>query len=90
MFKFTEAISFLVNCETQKEVDDFWGKLSSGGSEQPCGWLKDKFGVSWQIIPTVLSRMLSDQNAEKAGRVTQAMLQMRKIDTAKLRVAFES
>ena len=88
-FRFTEAISFFVNCETQQEVDELWEKLSAGGEEQRCGWLKDKYGLSWQIIPTVLGELMGDQDAEKAGRVTQAMLQMNKIDIAGLRRAYD-
>ena len=87
-FKFTEAISLYVNCETQDEVDYYWGKLTAGGGEpSQCGWLKDKFGLSWQIIPTALPRLLSDPDREKANRVMQAMLQMQKIDVAKLEAA---
>lgn len=89
-FKFTEAISFFVSCETQAEVDELWEKLSSGGSKQRCGWLKDKFGVSWQIIPSILGEMLQDEDHEKSGRVMQAMLQMSKIDIARLKQAYES
>ncbi len=88
-FKFTEAISLFVNCETQEEVDELWRKLSEGGEGGPCGWLKDKYGVSWQIIPTVLGEMLQDLDAEKANRVVQAMLQMSKIDLAALKRAYE-
>ena len=88
-YKFTEAISFFVNCKTQEEVDDLWKKLSEGGEEGPCGWLKDKFGLSWQIIPTVLGELLSDPDPVKSQRVMQAMLQMKKIDTAKLKQAYE-
>lgn len=84
-FKFTEAISFFVNCETQEEVDELWEKLSEGGEESQCGWLKDKFGLSWQIIPTALGELLGDKDPEKAKRVMQAMLQMHKIDIDKLR-----
>src|ERR1043166_7095520 len=73
-FKFTEAISFVVNCQTQDEVDKYWAKLSAGGAEVQCGWLKDKFGLSWQIVPTVLPRLLGDPDREKAGRVMQALL----------------
>lgn len=87
-FKFTEAISLYVNCETQEEVDALWEKLSEGGEKGPCGWLKDKFGLSWQIIPTTLGELLQDKDAEKAGRVMQAMLQMSKIDIAGLRRAY--
>ena len=88
-FKFTEAISFYVHCESQEEVDYFWEKLTTGGEEGPCGWLKDKFGVSWQIVPNVLAELMSDPDAAKAGRVTQAMLQMKKIDIARLKQAYE-
>jgi len=88
-FKFTEAISLFVNCETQEEVDHFWEKLSAGGEKSRCGWLKDKFGVSWQIIPTVLGKMLQDKDPKKAGRVMQAMLQMDKIDIETLQQAYE-
>jgi predicted 3-demethylubiquinone-9 3-methyltransferase (glyoxalase superfamily) len=87
-FKFNEAISLLVNCETQEEVDEFWEKLSEGGEKGPCGWLKDKYGVSWQIVPTVLEEMLQDEDAEKANRVMKAMLQMSKIDIAGLEKAY--
>jgi predicted 3-demethylubiquinone-9 3-methyltransferase (glyoxalase superfamily) len=89
MFKFTEAISLFVNCETQEEVDALWNKLTEGGQESQCGWLKDKYGLSWQIIPTTLMKLMSDPDREKAGRVMQAMLQMKKIDIAKLRQAYE-
>jgi predicted 3-demethylubiquinone-9 3-methyltransferase (glyoxalase superfamily) len=89
LFKFTEAISFFVNCETQQEVDELWDKLSSGGKPSRCGWLKDKYGLSWQIIPSVLGRMLGDKDPAKAQRVMQAMLQMEKIDIAKLRQAYD-
>lgn len=87
-FKFTEAISLLVNCETQTEVDELWRKLSAGGEESQCGWLKDQFGLSWQIIPTALGKMLSDKDPKKAGRVMQAMLPMRKIELPKLERAY--
>ena len=87
-FKFTEAISFFVNCETQDEVNELWSKLTAdGGEESQCGWLKDKFGVSWQIIPTALNELLSDPDREKANRVMQAMLKMGKIEIAELRRA---
>lgn len=79
-FTFTEAISFQVSCKTHEEVDAFWSKLSEGGEEGPCGWLKDKYGVSWQIIPTALPELLGDPDREKAQRVMQAMLEMKKID----------
>lgn len=88
-FKFTEAISFCVNCETQEEVDEYWEKLSQGGEEGPCGWLKDKYGLSWQINPTVLGEMLADKDRKKAGRVMNAMLQMKKIDIKALKRAYE-
>ena len=88
-FKFNESISFVVNCETQEEVDYYWQKLTAdGGQESQCGWLKDKFGVSWQITPSVLIDMLHDKDAEKAERVMNAMLQMQKIDIAKLNAAY--
>jgi len=79
-FTFSEAISFQVSCETQEEVDAFWSKLSAGGEEGPCGWLKDKFGVSWRIVPTALPRLLGDPDREKSKRVMQAMLEMKKIE----------
>ena len=88
-FKFTEAISLYVNCESQEEVDYFWSKLSEGGETSQCGWLKDKFGLSWQIIPSALPRLMNDPDREKANRVMQAMLQMQKIDVAKLQRAYE-
>jgi len=88
-FKFTEAISFVVNCETQKEVDYFWGKLLAGGQESQCGWLKDKFGLSWQIVPTVLNDMLADPDPARSQRVMKAMLQMKKIDIATLEKAYK-
>ncbi len=87
-FKFTEAISFSVNCETQKEVDQFWEKLSQGGEEGPCGWLKDRYGLSWQINPVILGEMLSDPDPRKSRRVMQAMLKMKKIDIAALKKAY--
>ncbi len=88
-YKFTEAISFFVNCETQAEVDELWAKLSAGGEEGPCGWLKDKYGVSWQIVPAFLGEMLSDPDPERSQRVMKAMLQMKKIDINVLRRAYE-
>jgi predicted 3-demethylubiquinone-9 3-methyltransferase (glyoxalase superfamily) len=88
-FKFTEAISLFVNCETQEEVDELWEKLSAGGQESRCGWLKDKFGLSWQIIPKALGVMLQDKDPEKSKRVMKAMLQMAKIDIQGLRQAYE-
>jgi len=88
-FTFTPAISFFVNCETQQEVDELWEKLSEGGEKGRCGWLKDKYGLSWQIIPFVLGMMLQDKDAEKAKRVMQAMLQMDKIDIERLKQAHD-
>ncbi len=88
-FKFTEAISFFVNCETQQEVDELWEKLSEGGEKSRCGWLKDKYGLSWQIIPTALGKMLNDKDPVKSKRVLNAMLQMDKIDIITLRQAYE-
>jgi len=88
-FKFNESVSFVVNCETQDEVDYFWAKLTShGGEESACGWLKDKYGLSWQITPTVLIDMLHDKDPPKAERVMKAMLEMKKIDIEKLKVAY--
>jgi predicted 3-demethylubiquinone-9 3-methyltransferase (glyoxalase superfamily) len=91
IFKFNEAISFQVHCETQKEVDYYWEKLSEGGDEkaQQCGWLKDKYGVSWQIVPAVLGRMLQDKDAKKSQRVMKALLQMHKLDIKILKQAYE-
>lgn len=88
-FKFTEAISFSVDCKTQEEVDELWEKLSAGGEEGSCGWLKDKYGLSWQINPTVLGEMLSDPDPQKSQRVMKAMLQMTKIDIQALKNAYE-
>lgn len=88
-FKFTEAVSFLVNCETQAEVDEFWARLSEGGQPGPCGWLKDRFGLSWQIFPTVLGKLLQDKDPAKSQRVMKAMLQMSKIDIAGLQRAYD-
>jgi len=78
-FKFTEALSFLINCETQEEVDELWEKLSEGGEKGPCGWLKDRYGLSWQVVPTILDELIRDPDPEKSQRVMQAMLQMGKI-----------
>jgi predicted 3-demethylubiquinone-9 3-methyltransferase (glyoxalase superfamily) len=89
IFKFTEAVSFMVNCETQEEVDYFWSKLSAGGEESRCCWLKDKFGLSWQVVPVVLIEMLADKDTAKAKRVTHAMLQMDKIDIPTLKKAYD-
>jgi predicted 3-demethylubiquinone-9 3-methyltransferase (glyoxalase superfamily) len=88
-FKFTEAISFVVNCETQEEVDYYWEKLSEEGKEVQCGWLKDKYGLSWQVVPTILPELLSDKDAAKSQRVMEAMLQMVKLDIKKLKQAAE-
>jgi predicted 3-demethylubiquinone-9 3-methyltransferase (glyoxalase superfamily) len=88
-FRFNEAISLVVNCETQEEVDHYWERLSEGGDEkaQQCGWLKDRYGVSWQVVPTLLPQLLADPDPEKARRATEAMLKMKKIDLAALRRA---
>ena len=88
-FKFTEAISLRVNCESQKEVDELWETLSAGGEKSQCGWLKDKYGLSWQIVPTVLDEMMGDKDTKKAARVMTAMLKMQKLDIAALKQAFE-
>jgi predicted 3-demethylubiquinone-9 3-methyltransferase (glyoxalase superfamily) len=88
-FKFNEAVSFAVDCKSQEEVDTYWKKLTEGGEESVCGWLKDKYGLSWQITPTVLGEMLADKNPEKAGRVMAAMLKMKKIDIATLKKAYD-
>ena len=88
-FKFTEAVSFVVNCTTQEEVDYFWEKLSEGGQEIQCGWLKDKYGLSWQVVPTILIEFLQDKDPVKAQRVMKAMLQMKKIEIEPLKRAYE-
>ena len=88
-FTFTPAISLFVNCEVQEEVDELWKKLSAGGSEERCGWLKDKFGLSWQIIPSALGKLLGDKDPEKAKRVMMAMLKMNKIEVKKLQEAYD-
>jgi predicted 3-demethylubiquinone-9 3-methyltransferase (glyoxalase superfamily) len=90
LFKFNEAVSFQVNCKTQDEIDYYWERLGEGGDPkaQQCGWLKDKYGLSWQIVPSVLNEMLSDPNEEKSGRAMEAMLQMKKLDIAKLERAY--
>jgi predicted 3-demethylubiquinone-9 3-methyltransferase (glyoxalase superfamily) len=88
-FKFTEAVSLFVSCETQEEVDELWAKLSDGGEEGRCGWLKDRFGLSWQIVPTALGQMLGDRDPAKSQRVMQAMLRMNKIDVQGLRQAYD-
>jgi predicted 3-demethylubiquinone-9 3-methyltransferase (glyoxalase superfamily) len=87
-FKFTEAISLLVSCETQREIDDLWAKLTAGGQEHACGWLKDKFGLSWQVVPTAFFRLVEDPDTEKSQRVMEAMLQMTKFDIARLEEAY--
>ena len=89
VFKFNEAISFQVSCKSQKEVDYYWEKLSKGGEKGQCGWLKDKYGVSWQIVPAVIAKMFQDKDAKKTGRVMKALLQMRKLDIKKLKQAYE-
>src|SRR5204863_9945827 len=86
-FKFTEAISFVVNCQTQDEVDSYWEKLSAGGAEVQCGWLKDKFGLSWQIVPTALAELMSDPDPKKAQRVMKALMAMKKLDIGALKEA---
>jgi predicted 3-demethylubiquinone-9 3-methyltransferase (glyoxalase superfamily) len=91
IFKFNEAISFQIMCQTQEEIDHYWNKLSEGGDKnsQQCGWLKDKYGLSWQVVPTVLAEMMINPDKEKAGRAMEAMLQMKKLDIAELKRAFE-
>jgi len=89
-FKFTEAVSFVVNCETQEEVDYFWEKLTAdGGKESQCGWLKDKYGLSWQVVPTIAIEMMQDKDAEKSQRVMNAILQMKKLDIETMRRAYK-
>ena len=88
-FKFTEAISLQIQCQTQEEVDRLWSKLCEGGEEGPCGWLKDRYGLSWQVTPIALEEMLSDPDPEKAERVMKAMLQMKKLDVSELRRAYD-
>ena len=88
-FPFTEAVSFAVNCETQEEVDEFWEKLSEGGKKSRCGWLKDKFGLSWQVVPTVAIELLQDADTAKSQRVMHAIMQMDKIEIARLQQAAE-
>src|SRR5438270_1812102 len=89
-FKFTEAISFVVNCETQEEVDYYWEKLTAdGGAESQCGWLKDKYGLSWQVVPTILPELLQEKDPEKSNRIVQALMQMKKLDIAALKRAAE-
>lgn len=88
-FKFTEATSFFIDCKTQDEIDYFWEKLSEGGEKSQCGWLKDKFGLSWQVVPTNLLKLMQDKNTEKSGRVMQAMMKMNKLNIAELEAAYE-
>jgi predicted 3-demethylubiquinone-9 3-methyltransferase (glyoxalase superfamily) len=88
-FSFTPAISLMVYCDTQEEIDEYWKKLSEGGGEVQCGWLKDKFGLSWQIVPTVLAKLMSDKDPAKTQRVMQALLQMTKLDIQKLQQAYD-
>lgn len=88
MYKFTEAVSFLISCESQDEVDHYWDKLTDGGEPGPCGWLKDRFGLSWQVVPTRLPELLQDEDPAKSGRVMQAMMQMSKIEIPKLEAAY--
>lgn len=89
-FKFTPAISLMAYCQTQAELDEYWNRLSRGGATHPCGWLTDQFGVSWQIVPTVVAEMMQDMQPEKSEKVMQAILQMEKIDIQKLREAYQS
>ncbi len=89
-FTFSEAVSFMVACESQEEVDELWDKLAEGGEEGPCGWLKDRYGLSWQIVPTALPEMLQDPDPAKAERVMAAMLQMKKIEISGLRAAYDA
>jgi predicted 3-demethylubiquinone-9 3-methyltransferase (glyoxalase superfamily) len=88
-YKFTPAFSFVVNCETQKEVDEYWDRLSAGGRTDQCGWLTDKYGLSWQIVPTILGTLLSDKDPQKSNRVMQALMKMTKLDIAGLRRAYD-
>jgi predicted 3-demethylubiquinone-9 3-methyltransferase (glyoxalase superfamily) len=90
IYNFTPAISFFVNCSSQEEVDYYWEQLSQGGEKGQCGWLKDKYGISWQIVPTILGQLMSDPDAAKAGRVTRAMLKMTKLDIATLEKAYQA
>jgi predicted 3-demethylubiquinone-9 3-methyltransferase (glyoxalase superfamily) len=88
-FKFDEAVSFQITCETQADIDYYWGKLTEGGQEGPCGWLKDKFGLSWQVVPTMIPRMMSDPDTGKSARVMNAFMAMKKFDLAALRRAYD-
>lgn len=90
MFNFNQAVSFIVNCDTQKEIDRFWSKLTDGGKEMPCGWLTDKYGMPWQIVPAIMGKMMSDPDPEKSKRVFQVMLEMTKLDIAKLKAAYKN
>lgn len=89
LYKFTEAVSFMINCQSQEEVDYYWDRLTEGGEPGQCGWLKDKYGLSWQVTPSVLGELLGDPDREKSGRVMQAMLQMSKLDIPTLQRAYE-
>jgi predicted 3-demethylubiquinone-9 3-methyltransferase (glyoxalase superfamily) len=89
-YKFTPAVSFMVHCETQEEVDEYWDKLSEGGAPNVCGWLQDKYGLSWQIVPTALLRMLEDKDPAKSNRVMQAMMKMTKLDISELQAAYDA
>jgi predicted 3-demethylubiquinone-9 3-methyltransferase (glyoxalase superfamily) len=86
-FEFTEAISIQINCDSQEEVDEYWSKLTEGGEEGPCGWLKDRYGLSWQVVPNRLTELMADSDTEQARRVTERMLQMKKLDIAELEMA---
>jgi len=88
-FKFTEAISFVVNCQTQQDIDKYWEQLSAGGAEVQCGWLKDKFGLSWQVVPTVMGKLMGGPDPAKSGRATQAMMTMKKLDIGALQRAYD-
>jgi len=87
MFQFTPAVSFFINCKTQDEIDELWTRLSEGGQTQPCGWLQDKFGLSWQVVPSILGTLLQDKDAARSARVMQAMMKMGKLDIARLKQA---
>lgn len=88
IYKFTEAISFVVYCKTQKEIDHYWEKLSKGGEKIQCGWLKDKYGLTWQVVPTILETMMADKNKEKSSRMMNALMKMKKLDIKKLKEAY--
>ena len=90
MFTFNESVSFVVNCDTQEEIDHYWNKLTAGGSEVQCGWLKDKFGLSWQVVPAALGKMASDPDKTKSGRMMQALMKMKKLDITALEKAFNN